>query len=212
MAGYRRALDEGVERLRGILGDMVSSALQSLDKAMRSVFSGEPNMEDVKKLSDQLQFMREEVGNLAVELLARFQPLATDLRFIRSCIQVAYDFSRMGRYALDIIEAAGMAGSRGCRMNEVREMYLMVMRMVESVGRAFLRGDLELARKVRRMDDEVDELHRRYLRKLVEGEVKDDPACLISTALIMRYLERVADHSCYIADSVGYVETGKPEA
>lgn len=48
--------------------------------------------------------LQDEVSELAVELIARYQPVATDLRFIKSCMEVAYGFSRFGRYAFDISE------------------------------------------------------------------------------------------------------------
>lgn len=208
MVGSRRALDEGVERLKGIIGDMASTSLNCLVSAVKKL-SEDVESGEVRKMSDQLQFMREEAGDLAIELLARYQPMATDLRLIRSCIQVAYDFSRMGRYALDIVEAAEIVRGHGCSLEEVEKMYMIVLRMVEEAGRAFLRDDIELAEKIRRMDDEVDKLYRKYLEQLAAGEVKEDATCLVATALIMRYLERVADHTCYIADSIIYTSRGK---
>ncbi len=208
MAGSRRALDEGVERLKGIIGDMAAASLNCLAGAFR-MLSEDRGAGEVRRISDQLQFMREEAGDLAIEILARYQPLATDLRFIRSCIQAAYDFSRMGRYALDIAEAAEIVRNNRCGLEEVREMHAIVMRMVEEAGRAFLRGDIELAKKIRRMDDEADKLYKKYLEKLVLGKIEGNPACMVATALIMRYLERVADHACYIADSTIYTSLGK---
>jgi phosphate transport system protein len=64
------------------------------------------------------------------------------------------------------------------------------------------------------MDDAVDKIYRNYLRDVVTAkpETKDiygDPRCVISALLLLRYLERIADHACYIADSVLYIVTGK---
>ena len=53
--------------------------------------------------SEKLKIFQLEVSNLATELIFRYQPVATDLRYIRSCMEIAYGFSRFGRYAYDIM-------------------------------------------------------------------------------------------------------------
>ena len=64
------------------------------------------------------------------------------------------------------------------------------------------------------MDDIVDRIYRDYLREIVVAkkepqDISADPRCVISALHVLRYLERVADHACYIADSVSYIVTGK---
>ena len=65
------------------------------------------------------------------------------------------------------------------------------------------------------MDDIVDALYKKYLREVFAptnkkdmNEMLKDPRCNLSTLLILRYLERIADHACYIGDSVYYITTG----
>ena len=65
------------------------------------------------------------------------------------------------------------------------------------------------------MDDIVDALYRKYLLKVINPLQKDDhseetsrPRCYISALLILRYLERISDHACYVGDSVHYIVTG----
>ena len=58
-----------------------------------------------------LRVMQDEVADLTIELIARYQPVATDLRFIRSCMEIAYGFSRYGRYSFDIVEVLETIGS-----------------------------------------------------------------------------------------------------
>ena len=54
--------------------------------------------------SEILRVLQEEVADLAIELIARYQPVAGDLRFIRSCMEISYGFSRLGRYSYDIVD------------------------------------------------------------------------------------------------------------
>ncbi len=58
---------------------------------------------EIFESSSKLRFLQDEVSVLAIELIARFQPVATDLRYIKSCMEISYGFSRFGRYAYDII-------------------------------------------------------------------------------------------------------------
>ena len=71
------------------------------------------------------------------------------------------------------------------------------------------------------MDDTVDTLLQKYLRdiitpsqeqqnekRLTDSNINNNPRCYISALLILRYLERISDHACYIGDSVHYVVTG----
>ena len=70
----------------------------------------EDNLETTKEIfesSAKLRFLQDEVSELTIELIARFQPVATDLRYIKSCMEISYGFSRFGRYAYDIIDCTG---------------------------------------------------------------------------------------------------------
>jgi phosphate transport system protein len=71
---------------------------------------------------------------------------------------------------------------------------------------AFARRDVNLARKIPSMDDTVDESYRTNLRKVMTE--KSNLKCSLSGTLILRYLERIADHATYIGESVDYIVTG----
>ena len=75
--------------------------------------------------------MQDEVSDLAIELIARYQPVATDLRFIKSCMEIAYGFSRFGRYSYDIVEILETMGSiSDCDKSAVLEMAKTVREMI----------------------------------------------------------------------------------
>jgi len=74
--------------------------------------------------------------------------------------------------------------------------------------------DQQASDKLYDMDDTVDNIYRQYLKEIVTAKrdsknIYADPRCIISALHVLRYLERVADHACYIADSVSYIVTGK---
>lgn len=207
----KRPIDYGLVKLNGLINDMVNLAGKTLKKSIESVLARVDNVEEVRNMSDELLFMMDEVSELAVQLIARFQPVASDLREIKSAIQVSYDFSRIGRYAANISEIVAMIPEYGCDFTPVRELSQIVLEMVEAAGRAYLDKDLKKAEEVRRRDDQVDSLYSENIKYLIQMGGRMDTGCLLSIALILRYLERIADHTCYIADSLSYIITGRKQ-
>ena len=75
--------------------------------------------------------MQEEVSDLAIELIARYQPVASDLRFIKSCMEISYGFSRFGRYSYDIVDVLETMGSiSNCDKSAVLETAKTVREMI----------------------------------------------------------------------------------
>ena len=168
--------------------------------------------------SENLRLMQDEVSDLSIELIARYQPVATDLRFIRSCMEIAYDFSRFGRYSYDIVDVLETMGSiSDCDKSYVLQMSNTVREMIHLSIEALQSRDRNAAQKLYEMDDTVDALYRKYVNEIInpqehhnnKKEYMDKTLrCYISTLLILRYLERISDHACYIGDSVYYIVTG----
>jgi phosphate transport system protein len=205
----KRPIDYGLEKLNGLISDMIKLAGRALEISVESILTRMDNVEEVRKLSDQLLFMMDEASELAIQLIARFQPVASDLREIKSAIQASYDFSRIGRYAANISEIAKMIPEGGCDFTKVKELSQIVIEMVKEAGRAYLNKDLKKADEVRGRDDQVDRLYAENIKYLIQMGGKTDTACLLSIALVLRYLERIADHACYIADATSYIITGR---
>lgn len=211
-----RLLDLGLNRISNIIMDMASLSVRSVDTAIDSYEKGTGSEKQIFEWSEQLRVLQDEVAELAMELIARYQPVATDLRFIRSCMEISYGFSRFGRYAYDIMDIIGTMGSIShCDKSSVLEMANTAREMIHMSIKALQTQDKNAAEKLYEMDDTVDALYRKYLREIITPtnkkemkEIAKDPRCYLSTLLILRYLERIADHACYIGDSVHYIATG----
>jgi phosphate transport system protein len=197
--------------------DMANLSVKSVDTSIESYEKGSGSKNQIFEWSEQLRILQEEATELAVELIARYQPVATDLRFIRSCMEISYGFSRYGRYAYDIMDIIGtMEPLSHCDKTPVLEMANTAREMIHLSVSALRSQDKDAATRLYAMDDTVDALYRRYLRELItppnKAEMKEmlkDPRCYVSTLLILRYLERISDHACYIGDSVHYIVTGE---
>ena len=194
--------------------DMANLSEKSVTTAIESYEKGTSTKKVIFEWSEQLRVLQDEVGDLAIELIARYQPVATDLRFIRSCMEIAYGFSRFGRYAYDIVDVLETMGSiANCDKSAVLEMSGTVREMIHISVQALQSKDKNAAEKLYQIDDTVDALYRKYLREAITPSEKTDtrsldPRCYISALLILRYLERISDHACYIGDSVYYIVTG----
>lgn len=210
-----RLLDLGIDRIRNLIMDMAKLSEGSVITAIESYEKGTKAKKTIFEWSEQLRVLQDEVSDLAIELIARYQPVASDLRFIRSCMEIAYGFSRFGRYAYDIVDVLDTMGSIGeCDKTPVLEMSATAREMIKLSVHALHSRDKNAAQQLYRMDDTVDALYRKYLREaLTPRSTKEkkiaDPRCYISALLILRYLERIADHACYICDSVHYIVTGE---
>jgi phosphate transport system protein len=220
-----RLLDLGIDRISNVIMDMAKISENSVFAAIESYQESTHIKKQIFDWSEKLRVLQEEVSDLAIELIARYQPVASDLRFIKSCMEISYGFSRFGRYSYDIVDLLETMGSiSDCDKSAVLEMAKTVRGMILLSLQALQSRDKSAGEKLYRMDDTVDTLYRKYLRDIItpsqeqqnEKRLRDsnnnnnnnNPRCYISALLILRYLERISDHACYIGDSVHYVVTG----
>jgi phosphate transport system protein len=194
--------------------DMAKLSEQSVFTSIESYDRGTNVKKQIFEWSEKLRVLQDETADLAIELIARYQPVATDLRFIRSCMEIAYGFSRFGRYAYDIVEVLETIGPlNNCDKTAVLEMTSTVREMILLSVHSLQLRDKNAAAKLYQMDDTIDALYRKYLREVIaqqrdQNKKEPDPRCYISALLILRYLERISDHACYISDSIHYIVTG----
>ena len=111
--------------------DMAGLSEQSVFTSIESYDKGTSVKKQIFEWSEKLRVLQDETADLAIELIARYQPVATDLRFIRSCMEIAYGFSRFGRYAYDIVEVLETIGPiPDCDKTAVLEMAKIVREMI----------------------------------------------------------------------------------
>ncbi len=201
-----RLMDMGLDQLNSLLLEMATLSQQAVAASIDAYSKGSKG-DEVRQMSHRLHALYRQVSDLSVEVIARYQPVASDLRFLKACMEISYGFFRYGRYALDIANVLEMFGDLSmCDKKFVVDTAKKTQEMIRMSSEAFARRDVELARRIPAMDDVVDENYRQNLRTTLEekGNVK----CSLSATLILRYLERIADHASYIGESVEYITTG----
>jgi phosphate transport system protein len=172
--------------------------------------NGKDATESVHEISDILATMTVEIEDKAFELIVKYQPVASDLRIINSYMKIAYDFERYGRYAWDIsFTHKKLAGLDKCAgpSDLMQKLFEKVSEMVGKSILALKQHDAELAKSLASTEKEVDELHFAYLDQLAEAPVQNK--CVMCNLLVSRFLERIADHTTYVGESIVYIVTGE---
>lgn len=201
-----RLMDMGLDQLNSLLLEMATLSQRAVSASIEAYSKGAKG-DEVRQMSHKLHALHRQVSDLSMEMIARYQPVASDLRFLKACLEISYGFFRYGRYALDITSVLDMFGDLSkCDKEFVVETAKKTQEMIRMSVEAFARRDVEMARRIHAMDDVVDENYRSNLRKTLEES--RNIRCALSTTLILRYLERIADHASYIGESVEYITTG----
>jgi len=204
-----RLMDVALEKLTSILLEMATLSEKSVSISIEAYDEGKKMSEQIKTWSDELRKLQDDVSELAFELIARYQPVASDLRYVEACLEISYGFSRFGRYAYDISEVMDMFGDLSeCDHSIVEITAKTTKEMIRMSIDAFANRDVELAKNIDKLDDFVDEKYRLHVKSIIEGTVLN-VRCSMATTLILRYLERIADHSSYIGESVVFIVTGE---
>ena len=207
-----RIIDLGLEEQSVLITRMGELTYETLALSVQGYLKGKSVQEDIREMSDTLVAMAGKIEDKSFELIARFQPVATDLRTIKSYMKISNDFARFGRYALDISfindKLHGLKECDDWCKDDVAEMSEKVLNAVRISIDSLRKYDVNLAKSISQTEREVDKMYFDYLQKLI-GSEEESNKCVISSVLMTRYLERIADHATYICESIVYVVTGE---
>ncbi len=205
-----RILDIGLRHLSDLVLEMFKLSVWAVDSAVNGLLEYRNVQDKLYEASKKIRGLYEEVNDVATELLARYQPVARDLRYIRSCLTVSYDLFRLGRYALEISRSSRMFGSLiECDLAPVKEAGSIISDMLNISVEAFQQLDVDKAKQVSDMDERIDEIYRERLRAITL-ERDGSKECDVAITLALRNLERIADHATYICEAIEYVVVGHP--
>lgn len=193
------------------MGEAVESMIQESMTALMQ--RDEALAQHIIGQDGEVNTLEMEIGERCVELLALYQPAASDLRFITVGIRITTDLERMGDLAVNIAERVmELASQEPVKPYvDLPKMAKRSQEMVKQVLEAFVTRNADLAQRICEADDEVDQLNRSVFRD-IEALMRTDSAAIsrgLRLVLIARHLERVADHATNIAEEVIYMVKGK---
>jgi phosphate transport system protein len=205
-----RLLDVGLEQFTAMVYRMGEVAEKAINMSINGYVNGKDTTDSELEISEILAGMGVEAENKAFELIAKYQPVASDLRIINSYMKIAYDFERYGRYAWDIsFTHKKLTGLDKCAYS-VESMMKLIEKVSEMVGKsvqALKLHDAELAKTLASTEKEVDALYFEYLEQLADSTTQNK--CVMCNLLVSRFLERIADHTTYVGESIVYIVSGE---
>lgn len=162
---------------------------------------------------DIIDEMYAEVEDRCIKLLATQQPIAKDLRMIFADLKILQNLERMADYAVDISRVAIELSREHLNAKAflyIPEMANLVQEMVKNGLDSYALGDINKAREVCMLDDQVDKLFLNSYQDLIKS-LNYDPNEVVRSLFVGRYLERIADHATNVAEEVIFIVTGERE-
>jgi phosphate transport system protein len=193
------------------VGSLVESAT---NRAITALTHRQPDLADeVLQADDAIDALEVQIEEECLKILALHQPVAADLRYVIAVMKVNNDLERMGDQAVNIAERAILLAQRPPLdvPLQIERMAEVAQKMVHASLDAVVNLDVDLARSVGTMDDEVDEIHREMFR-LVQAKIKESPDVVevaIANLSASRDLERIADLATNIAEDVLFTVLGE---
>lgn len=209
----RDAFHEDLDKISDQLVDMTKLVGTALERATAALLEGDRTIaESVIAADDDIDALRREVDDLAVDLLARQQPVATDLRMVVTAMHMSSDIERMGDLARHIAKVARMSAPNVAVPENLRpiiaDMARVGEKLVQATGDAIGSKDVYAAVEIGRIDDEMDELHKKVFTTLL-SDWEYGMEAGVNATLLSRYYERYGDHAVAVADRIVYLVTGR---
>ena len=150
------------------------------------------------------------VDNKCIDLIARYQPMARDLRFITTGMKINAELERIADLAVDIAERTLELVDKPLLkpLVDIPKLTTLAQGMITMAIEAFVKGDIELARKVVLSDPEANGLRDAIQSELIDDYMVKDGSTApraVQLLLIARFLERICDHTTNIAENVIYM-------
>ncbi|QQR99589.1 MAG: phosphate signaling complex protein PhoU [Austwickia sp.] len=210
----RDAFHEDLDRISDQLVEMTRLAGSAMSRATTALLDADVSIaESVIAADSQLDEIRIQVDDRSIDLLARQQPVATDLRMVVTAMQMAADLERMGDLAKHVAKVARLRFPTCAVPDQMRpiivEMDAVARAIAEQTGDIIASKRAQGAGELVQADDRMDALHKEVFAKLADTSWPHAPETTIDVTLLARYYERFADHAVLVAHRVAYLVTGE---
>ncbi len=203
--------------LRGVQEQFIALSklsISTLDKSITALLNQDVDIAlSIIQNDMYINRMEEEINDRVILLLAKQQPVATDLRRLIVMLKAAHDMERVGDYAVNIAKETIRVGKSEFvyPIRNIEQMRDKTIIMLEQVMLAFTEENVEKAREIAALDDQVDSLYGETIQQLlsVGAEHPDKLSQITQLSFVCRYLERSADHATNIAEQLFYLVKGR---
>ncbi len=212
----RDAFHEELDKISDHLVEMTRLAGSAMSRSTTALLDGDLTLaESVIEADRQIDHLRDELDELSVQLLARQQPVATDLRIVVTALHMASSLERMGDLAEHVAKVARMRYPHIAVPPQAKvtigEMAQVAEQIVTKAGSIIADKDLAGAADLHVDDHTMDRLHRDVFSMLASQNWQGTTEQAVDLTLLSRYYERFADHAVSVARQVAYLVSGEWE-
>ena len=210
----RSVFQDELDSVSQTLFELSVMVSDSMARATKSVMTKDLKLaEEVITSDEKIDTVQHELDGRIIDIIARQQPVASDLRALVTALRMSADLERMGDLAHHVAKLVRLRHPGSAVPAELLALVEVIGETAEKIatktGVVISTRDVTLAAQVEKDDDEMDELHRKLISRLVEPSWPHGVETAIDLTLLGRYYERYADHAVSVARRVIFLVTGR---
>lgn len=210
----RKGFDNKLQELHSDILRMGSIVQKQIHQSIDALVNkDETSADQIIENDDIVDKMEKEIEDKCILLIAKEQPLATDLRTVFTTIKIVTDLERMADHAVDIAKVTKRIRNEKYikELIDIPKMEQLVINLIRSSLDAYVDMDEQGAYTACKIDDEIDGLYKIILNDLFEIMTKDNSTISQGTQFmfVCKYLERIADHATNICEWTIYLISGE---
>ena len=214
MALIRSVFQDELDNVSQSLVDLTAMVSTSMSKATTAILSCDLKLaEEVIATDVKIDEYQHDNDSRIIDIIARQQPVASDLRALVTALRMGSDLERMGDLSHHVAKVARLRHPNAAVPPElvaiIQAMGVAAVAITEKTGVVIATRDTKMALEIERDDDVMDDLHRKLIAVLIEPTWKHGIETAIDLTLLGRYYERYADHAVSISRRVYFLVTGE---
>jgi len=213
MALIRSVFQDELDGVSQSLVDLSNMASDSIHSATRALIEADLKIaEEVISNDEKIDLYQHDLDTRIIDIIARQQPVASDLRALVTALRMSADLERMGDLAHHIAKVARLRHPEKVVPAELNDLVNHIGSVAENISRkiptVIETRDIEMALQLEKDDDEMDKLHRQLIGSLTDKAWKHGVESAVDFTLLGRYYERFADHAVSVSRRVYFLVTG----
>ncbi len=210
----RSVFQDELDSVSQTLFELSVMVADSMARATKSVMTKDLKLaEEVISSDEKIDTVQHDLDARIIDIIARQQPVASDLRALVTALRMSADLERMGDLAHHVAKLVRYRHPASAVPAELLSLVEAIGETAEKIatktGVVISTRDVSLAAQVEKDDDEMDNLHRKLISTLVEPSWPHGVETAIDLTLLGRYYERYADHAVSVSRRVIFLVTGK---
>ncbi len=211
-----KAYQQELNDLTQMVAEMGGLAERQICDAVAALIGRDADLADrAIAADDAVDQLQRRIEQQAVHLIAKRQPLASDLREIVGALRISIDLERIGDFAKNISKRMGALSDESYPnylMRRVEQMANLAIEQLKSILDSYVQRDVAKAVSVWKRDEEIDSMYTSLFRELLTYMMEEPRNITFSTHLLFcaKNIERIGDHATNIAETVYFMVEGTP--